>query len=85
MTEGRHAKYSMPFQNITMVSDNMVYNCNDKAVVVSVMCIEQADSKMQEMKEKIFGSAKCEGKEAEVKGGEAKRQSIRILRMMIFR
>ncbi|MBW3022767.1 hypothetical protein KY308_01550 [Candidatus Woesearchaeota archaeon] len=61
----RHIKFSVPYQNLTMVSDNRLYDCNGNGIVVTIMCIKEADEKTQEMHEKIFNSAKCEGKEIE--------------------
>jgi hypothetical protein len=58
-----HMKFSMPYQNLTMVSDNRIYDCKGNGIVVTIMCIDQADAKTQEMHEKIFSSAKCDGEE----------------------
>jgi hypothetical protein len=55
----KHMKFSMPYQNFTMVSDNMIYDCNGNGIIVTIMCIGQADAKTQDMHEKIFSSAKC--------------------------
>ncbi|MFC1732515.1 hypothetical protein ACFL6I_19600 [candidate division KSB1 bacterium] len=58
-----YVKYSMPYENFTMVSENIIYDCNGNAIAVTATCIEQAYAKTQNMRDKIFDSAKCDGKE----------------------
>ncbi|MBU0535543.1 MAG: hypothetical protein KKE20_01155 [Nanoarchaeota archaeon] len=62
-------RYSMPYQNFTMVSENRIYDCKGNGIAVTITCIDQAFAKSQDMIDKIFGSAKCDGKQmTETKG-----------------
>ncbi len=59
-----HIKFSLPFQNLTMVSENRIYDCGVNAVAVTITCIKEASEKTQDMHRKIFNSAKCQGEPA---------------------
>lgn len=63
--EGNRIKFSLQYQNITLLSDNQIFECNDKSTAVTITCIEQVDDKMQELHDMVFGSASCEKKEVE--------------------
>ena len=56
----KHIKYSSEYQNITMINDNMIFDCRDGAVAVSIVCMEDVEEKVQAMHTKIFDSASCE-------------------------
>ncbi|UCH12322.1 MAG: hypothetical protein JSW18_05790, partial [Candidatus Omnitrophota bacterium] len=62
--EENRIKFSLPFQNLTMVSDNRVYDCRGNAVAVTITCIKEASEKTQDMHRKIFDSARCDGEPA---------------------
>ncbi len=63
-TDDNYIRYSMPYQNITMISENRIYDCNNNAIAVTITCIEQAFNKAGELREKVYSSAKCEGQDA---------------------
>lgn len=53
-------KYSALYNELTMISDSMIYGCNGKSHIVSVVCIEQANNDSQHIHKRIFESANCE-------------------------
>lgn len=57
--------YSTLYQNITIISDNRIYDCDGNAIAVTLACAEHAYNSTIPMKEKIFGSAECKKDEAE--------------------
>jgi hypothetical protein len=61
--EEHHIKFSLPYQNLTLVSDNRIYYCNGNAIAITITCIEQAEEKMRGLHDEVFGSATCEEKE----------------------
>ncbi len=58
-----YLRYSMPYQNFIMVSENRIFGCNNKGNAVTVTCIEQAYEKSKTMRNTIYDSAKCNGEE----------------------
>ncbi len=58
--EDFHIKYSLLYLNNSMVSDNKIFDCNGNAITISIVCLEQADKKVNDVKERIFSSASCE-------------------------
>ncbi|MBD3313802.1 hypothetical protein GF345_05150 [Candidatus Woesearchaeota archaeon] len=61
--EEGYVKYSMPYQNFTMISENRIYECKGNSNAVTVTCIEQAYDNADGLRNTIFSSARCEGKE----------------------
>jgi hypothetical protein len=58
--------FYLNYQNMTLISQNQIYDCNDQAIVVTLTCIEQAKEKMQEMQEKIYDSVNCQEEDKKI-------------------
>ena len=73
-----HVKFSALYQNISLISDNQIFDCNGNAVAVTVMCMESASEKTKDINERVFSSAKCDGKlikEVKVDDNDAKEET----------
>jgi len=58
-------KYSTVYQNITLVSDNRIFVCNDKSITVTLTCIEAVDEVMKMISDRIYPSATCKEEKTE--------------------
>jgi len=65
--DGQQIKYSMEYMNNTLVSDNRIFECQEKSIVVTLTCIEELDELMQRLSDEIYPSASCQEKEIEIK------------------
>ncbi len=52
-------RHTQPYLEFDMVSDTRIYDCNEKAYAVSVVCISEVDARAQEVHQKVFDSASC--------------------------
>jgi hypothetical protein len=51
--------YSLKYKDFNMISTNQIFSCNNNAIAVSIVCIEDAYKKTALLKETILNSAKC--------------------------
>ena len=77
-------KYSAPYQDLKLLSDNKFYECGGFTHLVSIVCIEQADDNAQHIHNSVFGSAICNSEEEKEKKEEQevtnlKKQSHKVV------
>jgi len=60
-------KYSMDYKNITLISDNRFYECQDDTIAVTLTCIEEVEELMHKISDKIYSSVNCEEEVIEYK------------------
>ncbi len=61
------AKFSLNFQNVTLISDNRIFVCNDESTTVTITCVEEVDKVMQKLSDTIYSSVSCQEEEMEFK------------------
>jgi hypothetical protein len=58
--EEKYARYSTEFQNLTLITESRMYDCNGYATAVQVWCIEQVYNRTGNIRERVFSSVRCE-------------------------
>jgi len=58
-------KYTMLYQNISLISENRFFSCNDQSIAVFVTCAEGFEDIMKNISDTIYPSAHCQEKETD--------------------